>query len=361
MILLMIINRYARQTILPEIGEKGQRKLLNAAVLCVGAGGLGCPALLYLSAAGIGRIGIIDPDIVEESNLQRQILYTTDHIGMHKAIAAKEHLARLNTDTEIEAIVQDLNAQNAQTLFSAYDIILDGTDNFASKFLINDAALKTGKPFIYASILGFEGQIAVFGLPEGPCYRCLFPHPPQDHIPTCAENGVIGALAGMLGTMQAMEAIKLIVGHQTFRSASGKVRIVDARTMETNTLTLPKTPDCPGCSKPPKEIIVRDERESCAMIPEISPEDMQRLEPKMLIDVRERHEWDAGFIMGAQHIPLSALLNGFVPDLPQDRDIVLYCEHGMRSRQAAQILHTRGYGNVLNLKGGYQAWLKSVR
>jgi len=350
-------NRYARQTILPEIGENGQKRISDASILCIGAGGLGCPALLYLAAAGVGRIGIIDFDRVEETNLQRQVLFSTDQIGKYKAIAAKEKLDALNPCIEIEAIAQELSDENALSLFKSYDLIIDGTDNFASKFLINDAALKCGKPFIYASILGFEGQLAVFGAPDGPCYRCLFPHAPKHNVPSCAENGVIGAVAGILGTMQAMEAIKLIVAHKDFNHLIGKLWTINTRSMETKALNLSRDPACPTCTKQPDQITLAYKKEPCALIREITPQEMHKKPKIMLLDVREQDEWDKGFIMGAQHAPLSSLLQGHIPDLPKDREIIIYCAHGIRSRNAAEFLKAQGYKNVANMAGGYEAWL----
>ena len=224
-------NRYHRQTILPEIGEEGQRKMSVASVLCIGAGGLGCSALLYLAAAGIGHIGIVDFDAVDESNLQRQILYKQDQIGQNKAQAAKDNLLALNDTIKITAFPERLNAGNIEKLLTGFDMIFDGSDNFATKFLVNDAGVKFGKPVIYASILGFDGQVSVFDTKCGSsCYRCLFPKPPTHNIPNCAEAGVIGALAGIVGTTQAMEAIKMIVDHKSLKPLIGKLWTIDART-----------------------------------------------------------------------------------------------------------------------------------
>lgn len=351
-------SRYSRQTVLPEIGVEGQEKLSRASVLCIGAGGLGCPALLYLTAAGIGHIGIVDFDTVDKTNLQRQVLFTMGQIGQNKAEAAKDRLKALNPDIEIEAYPFELTDKNAEELFQRYDIIIDGTDNFAAKFLVNDAAIKWGKPFIYGSILGFDGQLSVFGASGGPCYRCLFPEAPKGYVPNCAEAGVIGAVAGMIGTAQAMEAIKIIVGHESFQPLTGKVWTIDLRTMENRLLSLAKNLNCSVCSRAANDILLQYSSPVCGFIPEVTPEQAIENKTALLIDVREREEWDAGHIESAQHIPLSALAQGDVPDLPADCEIILHCQKGKRGQQAAQILRAHGYLNVSNMVGGYEAWLK---
>ncbi len=351
-------KRYERQIVLPEIGPEGQKKISEASILCIGAGGLGCPALLYLAAAGIDRIGIVDFDCVDETNLQRQVLFTVEQVGQNKAEAAKERLNALNPEIEIEAHPVELTDENAETLFENYDLIIDGTDNFATKYLINDAAVKTGKPFIYGSILGFDGQLAVFNYKGGPCYRCLFPQTPKGRIPNCAEAGVIGAVAGMIGTAQAMEAIKIIVNHESFRPLSGKLWTVDMRTMENRLLSLEKNPVCPVCSKNKEDIPLHYSSPVCGFIPEVTPEQAKRNKQALLIDVRETDEWNTGHIETAQHIPLSTLMQGNIPDLPSDCEIILHCQKGKRGEHAAQILRAQGYLNVSNMAGGYEAWLK---
>ncbi len=350
-------NRYKRQIILPEIGQNGQGKISRASILCVGAGGLGCPALLYLTAAGIGRISIIDFDTVDETNLQRQVLFTGDQLGKSKAEAAKERLNALNPEIEIHAYAEELTDKNAENFFKQHDIIIDGTDNFSSKFLINDTAIKTGKPFIYGSILGFDGQLAVFNHDGGPCYRCLFPEAPKAHIPNCAETGVIGAVAGIIGTSQAMEALKIIVDHKSFKPLTGKLWTIDMRSMENQLLSLPKDKDCPVCSKQKDEIMLQYTSPVCGFIPEISPAQTAARKNARLIDVREIDEWNAGHIEGAQHIALSTLMQGNIPSLPAEDEIILYCLKGGRSLQAAQILKNHGNLNISNMTGGYEAWL----
>ena len=351
-------NRYKRQIVLPEIGEIGQSKISNTSVLCIGAGGLGCPTLLYLSAAGVGHIGIIDFDVVDESNLQRQVLFSTYKIGQNKAVAAKEKLEALNPDIKITAYPEKLTEQNAENLFNQYDIIIDGSDNFSTKFLINDTCIKASKPFIYGSILGFDGQVSVFGMLNSPCYRCLFPRAPEGHIPNCAEAGVIGAVAGIVGVTQAMEAIKIIVNHDSFYPLTGKLWTIDMHSMETNILSIPKNPNCPTCSKEKANIILEHIPITCCAIPEITAEQTKINNDAILIDVREIDEWNAGYIDGAKHIPLSELMRGYIIDLEKDHKIIIYCRSGQRSYLAAQTFKSQGYINVYNMSDGYNAWLE---
>lgn len=325
--------------------------------MVVGAGGLGCPALQYLAAAGIGTIGIIDNDVVDVTNLQRQILFKTAQQGEKKVDAAKEALSALNPDITINTYPERLTAANALPAMKNYDIIIDGTDNFPAKFLINDAAVKLGKPVIYGSILGFEGQASVFWASDKtPCYRCLHPAPPSGYIPNCAEAGVIGALAGIIGSIQAMEAIKLVVKHDTIKPLIGKLKIIDSRTMETNSFNIPKNSDCPVCSKKPEDIKMNDETEICAIIPEITMAEAKNKQNTIFIDVREQNEWDEGHIEGALHCPLSALTNKTPIDIPNDKDCIIYCRSGKRSQKAIQILTARGHSNLTNLTGGFMAW-----
>ena len=351
-------NRYERQVVLPEIGLEGQSKISAASVLCIGAGGLGCPALLYLAAAGVGHIGIVDFDVVDETNLQRQVLFTMAHVGQNKAQAAKERLEALNPEIEIQAYAEELTDQNAEKLFCNYDVIIDGTDNFSTKFLINDAAVKVGKPFIYGSILGFDGQLATFSHDGGPCYRCLFPESPKGHIPNCAEAGVIGAVAGMIGTAQAMEVLKVVAPSENFKPLAGKLWTIDMRSMENNLLALPKNPECAVCSQKGEDIILQYSSSVCSFIPEVTPEQACGKKEVILIDVREIDEWNAGHINGARHVALSGLAQGRFPDLPTDCEIILYCQKGVRSLQAAQILKVQGYTNISSMSGGYEAWLQ---
>jgi sulfur-carrier protein adenylyltransferase/sulfurtransferase len=350
-------NRYSRQTILSEIGETGQEKIGAAHVLVVGAGGLGCPLLLYLTAAGVGRIGIIDNDTIDISNLQRQILFGTKDAGSSKVKAAKAHLETRNPDITITCFAERLDASNALEIMSGYDIVADGTDNFATKFLINDAAVKLGKPVVYGSILGFEGRASVFWAKEGPCYRCLYPAPPTGYVPNCAEAGVIGALAGIVGSVQSMEVIKLLAGGQALRPLIGKLWITDARSMQTSIFAIPKNPACRVCSKAPEDIILRDEAQPCsAAMQEVSINDVG--DHALFVDVREKDEWDAGHIEGAVHLPLSALMAGKKAELMKASEYIVYCAKGVRSRKAIEILKAQGLHGALNLKGGYDGLRK---
>jgi adenylyltransferase/sulfurtransferase len=353
-------ERYSRQVILPEIGARGQERLARARVLVIGAGGLGCPALLYLAGAGVGAIGIVDFDRVAVSNLQRQVLFVSGDEGRLKAEAAKERLLALNPAIAVDAYAEELTDGNVIGLFSAYDMILDGTDNFAARFLINDAAVKLGRPVVYGAVQGFTGHVSVFGAPGGPCYRCLYPQPPRAQIMNCAEAGVIGALTGMIGTAQAMEAVKLIVGHESFGTLAGRLWTIDARTMETSLLAVPKRGDCGVCARPAAEVVLQYASPVCAacsVVEEIAPGD-DIPENAVFIDVRERDEWDAGHIGNARHLPLSALQKNpelFAPP-PKGTCCVLYCQKGGRSRKAAEILMQAGFTGLVSLKGGYEAW-----
>jgi adenylyltransferase/sulfurtransferase len=352
--------RYHRQEILAEIGIAGQEKLAAARVLVVGAGGLGCPVLHYLAGAGIGTLGIIDPDTIDISNLQRQILYTTADAGKPKAVVAAERLLQLNPDIKVNAYAEELTAQNVLGLFGDYDVIVDGTDNFTAKFLINDAAVKTAKPVVYGAIQSFDGQVAIFDAARGACYRCLHPEPPQGVILNCAEAGVIGALAGIIGTVQAMEVIKLIVAHDTFQPLIGRLWMMDTRSMQTRILKIPKQNTCPVCARPPAEIILQNYSSVCSavMVEEIDCTEMKLMADSVMIDVRERHEWEAGHIEGATHLPLSLLrqnLHSFTP--PENgKTCIIYCQKGGRSKQAAEMLLRAGFNNIRSLKGGYEAF-----
>lgn len=342
--------RYHRQQL--QIGEAAQRKLAHAKVLVVGAGGLGCPALLYLAGAGIGTLGVIDHDSVTLSNLHRQVLFTMDDLGRNKAETAKTRLAALNPDITLHAYAEGLTAENAIGLFAAYDLILDGTDSFAATYLINDAALKLGKPVVYGAMQGSEGRVALFGTAAGACYRCLYPQPPQATIQNCAEAGIIGALAGIIGASMAMEAIHTLIGTPAL---AGRLWMLDTATMDSRTLALPQRTDC-LCSHPRASIVPEYASPSCAAaeVEEITAKDVG---DALLIDVREREEWDAGHIANAQHLPLSAIQQNadcFVPY--QGKNVVLYCQRGSRSRNAAGMLLRAGFSDIRSLAGGIEAW-----
>lgn len=350
----MKLDRYSRQMILPEIGKAGQDKLARASVLCIGAGGLGSPALLYLAAVGIGRLGIVDFDRVDETNLQRQILYTSDDMGQSKTCRARERLRAFNSSIHIESYDEELTTENVPRLFQNYDIILDGTDNFATKFLINDAAIKYRKTLIYGAIQGFDGQVAVFDGQDGPCYRCLYPEPPRAEVSNCAEAGVVGAIAGLVGITQALQAIQLIVGDKSFAPLTGKLWLIDGKTMHSRILNIPKKKDCSICSQPREKIILKDISVACEIVPRITAQDYSTLcEDHVLIDVREVQEWDASHYNRALHWPLSKLKEGKLPPIPLDKKVIVYCQKGKRSVEAGEILQLYGYTDISSVIGGY--------
>ncbi len=358
--------RYARQRVLPEISDAGQAALAAARILVVGAGGLGSPALLYLTAAGAGLkeaggcLGIIDDDTVDLSNLQRQILFTESDQAQSKAKTAADRLQRLNSATDLRTFETRLTTDNILNVFADFDIIVDGSDNFDTKYLINDAAVHLGLPVIYGSILGFEGQAAVFWAKEGPCYRCVYPQPPETHIPNCAEAGTLGGIAGMVGSIQAVEACKLALGLEHCRTHDlepliGQLFLADARNWDTQTLAVEKRADCPVCSLPAHEVRLPQARaQACA--DSTSPQaatmtlnDLQGLFesgiPFVLLDVREPQEWANGHLEGALHIPLGRLL--VAPEtldaLNRQEPLVVYCQHGMRSARAVSYLRDQGF------------------
>lgn len=351
--------RYARQTILKEIGVKGQDRLARASVLCVGVGGLGSPAALYLAAAGVGRIGLVDFDVVDETNLQRQILYTSDDVDRPKALQARDRLAAFNPQIKLEAHNTALSAANACQLFEAYDVILDGTDNFSTKFLINDAAYKTGKPWVYGAIQNFDGQVAVFGSAAGPCYRCLYPEPPKARIMNCAEAGVLGAVVGLVGVTQALQAIQLLVGDGGFEPLIGKLWLLDGKTMTTQTLAVARNPQCAVCAHARDAVTLPQDAAGCVAVREVAASKLATLASNfVMVDVREQSEWAQGHVPNAVLAPLSSLEAGDNCVLPRDVLLVVYCQRGARSRRAVEILAQRGYQNMLSLAGGYQAWLQ---
>ena len=358
--------RYARQRVLPELSDAGQAALAAARILVVGAGGLGSPALLYLTAAGAGLkeaggcLGIIDDDTVDLSNLQRQILFTESDQAQSKAKTAADRLQRLNSATDLRTFETRLTTDNILNVFADFDIIVDGSDNFDTKYLINDAAVHLGLPVIYGSILGFEGQAAVFWAKEGPCYRCVYPQPPETHIPNCAEAGTLGGIAGMVGSIQAVEACKLALGLEHCRTHDlepliGQLFLADARNWDTQTLAVEKRADCPVCSLPAHEVRLPQARaQACA--DSTSPQaatmtlnDLQGLFesgiPFVLLDVREPQEWANGHLEGALHIPLGRLL--VAPEtldaLNRQEPLVVYCQHGMRSARAVSYLRDQGF------------------
>jgi len=372
------ILRYSRHLILPEVGMAGQKKLRAASVLIIGAGGLGCPIALYLTAAGIGRLGLVDFDVVDRTNLQRQILYGESVVGVPKVEAAAERLKDLNPDVEIETYPERLTSENALQIMSDYDIIIDGTDNFPTRYLTNDAAVILGKPYIYGSIFRFEGQVSVFlsrpfnGFDRGPCYRCLFPSPPPPGaVPSCAEGGVLGVLPGIVGALQATEAIKLIVG--IGEPLIGKLMLIDTLRMEFKTVRIRRNPNCPVCGDNPTIRELIDYEEFCGLrrgeLPEsdeifMTPQELKSKldagEPLLLLDVREPEELEISeFPHPYKHIPLDDLPER-VHELDLTSDIVIFCRNDQRSRLAAQMLQRMGFARVKVLKGGINAWAQEI-
>ena len=368
------IKRYSRHLIMPEVGIDGQRKLKAGSVLCIGAGGLGSPVAMYLTAAGIGRLGIVDFDTVDFSNLQRQILHGTPDVGRPNLASARDRLNALNPNVHIETYEVALSSQNALKLFEPYDVIVDGTDNFPTRYLVNDACVLTGKPNAYGSIFRFEGQASVFATKEGPCYRCLYPEPPPPGlVPSCAEGGVLGVLPGMIGVIQATEAVKLILG--IGEPLIGRFLIYDALRMRFRELKLRKDPDCPVCGTHPTVTELIDYEQFCGITPaapepvavnnatEITSVELkQRLdrgEKPKIIDVRESNEYQINRIPGSALIPL-----GDVPkrygELNPDEELVVHCKSGVRSAKAADFLRSVGFKRVLNLKGGILDWVDKV-
>lgn len=344
-------ERYARQTILPEIGPAGQQRLARSSVLCIGAGGLGCASLPYLAAAGVGRIAIIDHDHVDLSNLHRQVLFTEVDIGRPKAEAAAERLRAINGEITIDAITARLDVDNVERLFTAADVIIDGSDNYATKYLAADAALKFGRPLVYASATGMEAMVTVFEPAAGPCLRCLFPQAPSGWVPNCAEAGVLGPLVGATGAIQAAEAIKLLTGNATLESLSGRLWLMDAREMSSRQLAVARRSDCPNCSRAREDIVLAG---TGGGPPEISREEAGALEHAAWIDVREPEEYAAGHFPGALNLPLSALRTGRFR-LPDAERAVIYCASGGRCRPAAEILAGAGLEQLWILRGGYSA------
>jgi molybdopterin/thiamine biosynthesis adenylyltransferase/rhodanese-related sulfurtransferase/molybdopterin converting factor small subunit len=371
------IKRYSRHLILPEIGMDGQRRLKAASVLCIGAGGLGSPVAMYLAAAGIGRIGIVDFDVVDYSNLQRQIIHGTPDVGRSKLLSAKETINALNPNVQVDTYETALTSQNALDLFRPYDVIIDGTDNFPTRYLVNDACVLTGKPNAYGSIFRFEGQASVFATKEGPCYRCLYPEPPPPGlVPSCAEGGVLGVLPGIIGLIQATEATKLILG--IGEPLIGRFLIYDALKMRFRELKLQKDPDCPVCGTHPTVTKLIDYDQFCGVRPEapaavtgaavanaweITPVELKRRidagEDLQIIDVREPNEYQINKIPGTVLIPLGELPRRY-QELDLDREIILHCKMGGRSAKAQDFLRTVGVTNTKNLKGGVLAWIDQV-
>ena len=362
------IRRYSRHLIMPEVGMDGQRKLKSSSVVLIGAGGLGSPLAMYLAAAGVGRIGIVDFDVVDSSNLQRQVAYSTADIGKPKLKALQERITGINPNVHVETYGTQLTSDNALEILKDYDVIIDGTDNFPTRYLVNDASVLLGKPNVYGSIFRFEGQASVFYAKEGPCYRCLYPEPPPPGlVPSCAEGGVLGVLPGIVGTIQATEAIKLIVGQG--KPLIGRLLLFDALTMKFRELKLRKNPACPVCGDKPTIHELIDYEAFCGVEPpptngksmrqwEITPEELKakldRKDDVFILDVREPHEVEICNI-GGYLIPLGELPNR-MNELDSSKEIVAYCHTGRRSQRAVEFLREAGFKKIKNLVGGIEAW-----
>jgi len=368
------IARYSRHLIMPEVGMQGQRRLKAASVLMIGTGGLGAPVGMYLAAAGVGRIGVVDFDVVEESNLQRQIIHGTKDLGRRKIESARDRLRDINPHIEIETHETRLTSQNALRLFKNYDIVVDGTDNFPTRYLVNDACVLSGKPNVYGSIFRFEGQASVFWAERGACYRCLYPEPPPPGlVPSCAEGGVLGVLPGIVGAIQANETIKLILGVEG--SLINRLLLFDALQMKFREFKLRKDPKCPVCGEQPtvKELI--DYEEFCGVVPQPQPATAETLEEitatelherltrgdkLQIIDVREPHEFEIARIAGTRLIPLGHVVNR-MNEIDPSVETVVHCKGGVRSAKAIEALKLAGYpGRLVNLRGGITAWSDEV-
>ncbi|MEK7388744.1 MAG: molybdopterin-synthase adenylyltransferase MoeB [Elusimicrobiota bacterium] len=359
-------GRYQRHLVLPDVGAAGQRRLKNSSVLCVGAGGLGSPASLYLAAAGVGRLGLVDFDAVDESNLQRQILHDTASIGTQKLASAQKRLTGLNPHVRVETHHLRLNSKNAVPLFKRYDVIVDATDNFPTRYLINDACVLTGKPDVHGSIHRFDGQISVFALTGGPCYRCVFPRP-GGHVPDCSQSGVFGALPGIIGSMQALEALKLLLGIGT--PLSGRLLLYDGLAQTWRTLGLKKNPSCAVCGRNPTIKRPIDYEAFCGLketpamsIPEISVQELKsKIDGKekfLLLDVREPHEHEFARIPGSTLIPLASLPER-LSELDKNAKLIVHCKMGGRSANAVVFLRQKGY-DATNVAGGIHAWSAEI-
>ena len=370
------VARYSRHLIMPEVGMKGQLKLKAAKVLCVGAGGLGSPVLLYLAAAGVGQLGLVDFDEVDYSNLHRQIIHGTPDVGRSKLDSAKARLNALNPEVDVVTYEMALSSENALGLFADYDLVIDGTDNFPTRYLVNDACVLQGKPNIYGSIFRFEGQASVFASPDGPCYRCLYPEPPPPGlVPSCAEGGVLGILPGVIGTLQATEAIKVILG--VGEPLIGRFLIFDALKMRFRELKLRKDPDCPVCGEHPTVTQLIDYEQFCGVTPgataaapsstdgedEATVDELKtRLdqhESFLLLDVREPQEFEICRIPGSVLIPLGDLPSR-LSELEGRDDMIVHCKSGVRSGKAVRLLREAGYSKARNLKGGILAWINRI-
>jgi molybdopterin/thiamine biosynthesis adenylyltransferase/rhodanese-related sulfurtransferase len=367
------ITRYSRHLLMPEVGMAGQRKLKAARVVCVGAGGLGSPVAIYLAAAGVGTIGLVDFDEVDQTNLQRQILYSTSDVGRPKLAAAADRLRALNPNVTVEAHEMPLSGANALSILRAYDLVVDGTDNFPARYLINDACVLVGRPYVYGSVFRFEGQVAIFATPDGPCYRCLYPEPPPPFlVPTCAEAGVLGVVPGIIGTIQATEAIKLILGVGDL--LVGRILVLEALRMRFREVRLRKDPDCPACGAHPTIRELIDYDRFCGVAPragsdsgtasaDITVEDLKRRldrhDEVLVVDIREAGEREINRIPGAVALRADDL-TGRLDAIGRTRDVVVFCRTGDRSGRLVDGLREAGFDRVWSLKGGILAWVDRI-
>jgi sulfur-carrier protein adenylyltransferase/sulfurtransferase len=368
--------RYARHLVIPEVGVAGQQRLKDARVAMIGAGGLGSPVGLYLAAAGVGTLGIIDFDVVDESNLQRQVLHGTKDVGRPKLESGADRIRDVNPNVSVEPHPVRLTSENALEILGQYDLVVDGTDNFPTRYLVNDACVLLGKPYVYGSIFRFEGQVSVFAAEGGPCYRCLFREPPPPGmVPNCAEGGVLGVLPGLIGCAQAMEAVKLILG--IGRPLVGRLALFDGLEFEWREVNIRRNPECPACGDAPTVTKLIDYEEFCGMRPTPPSDDDPNKIPEMtatelkerldrgdrlaLIDVREPHEWQIGNLaqFGAELIPLREFAER-MEGREFDTEVVVYCRSGARSGRAVAAMRQAGYQGVWNLAGGINAWSEEV-
>jgi molybdopterin/thiamine biosynthesis adenylyltransferase/rhodanese-related sulfurtransferase len=366
------ILRYSRHLIMPEVGMEGQLKLKQAKVLCIGAGGLGSPLVLYLAAAGVGKLGIVDFDVVDFTNLQRQVIHDTDDVGRPKLSSARDTLRDINPNVEVTTYETRLTSENALDILRDYDVIADGTDNFPTRYLVNDACVLLGKPNVYGSIFRFEGQASVFDARRGPCFRCLYAEPPPPGlVPSCAEGGVLGVLPGIVGSIQALQTIKLILGKG--KPLIGRLLLFDALNLEFRELKLRKNPDCPVCGTHPSITRLIDYEAFCGIrgeehleptrVPEVTATEVKKMmderKPFVLIDVREPHEVQICRLPGSTLIPLGDFPKR-MHELNSAEEIVIYCRSGERSARAVGLLMKAGFRKIQNLQGGVTAWAEQV-
>jgi adenylyltransferase/sulfurtransferase len=368
------VRRYSRHLIIPDVAMDGQKRLKNAKVLCIGAGGLGSPALMYLAAAGVGTLGIVEFDVVDESNLQRQIIHGQSDVGRSKAESARDAVREINPLIQVNIHEERLDSSNVMDLFAQYDLIVDGTDNFATRYLVNDACVLLGKPYVWGSIYRFDGQAAVFWAEHGPCYRCLYPEPPPPGmVPSCAEGGVLGVLCASIGSIQATEAIKLLTG--VGEPLLGSLMVYDALEMNYRKIKVRKDNDCAICGEHPTVTELIDYEAFCGVVSEeaqaaaagstITANELKDLldseKPTFLVDVREPAEWEIVRIPGATLIPKDEILRGdALASLPQDKQIVMYCKTGVRSAETLAAVKRAGFSDAVHVQGGVTAWVNQV-